>query len=145
MRQEEIPTPALTIDLTILERNLDRVAVYCCDHKLGLRPHAKTHKTSEVARMQSTVVSTEVHGRAIIDAGSKTLSSDTLHSGPKTGYGCVMEFPEAKLFSLKNTAISTLPVLRTAFELVKGSPSFPIMPVHASTCRMKCFSCATGR
>jgi len=48
----ELPTPALTIDLEILERNLDRMAHYCREHGVGLRPHIKTHKTPELARMQ---------------------------------------------------------------------------------------------
>lgn len=52
MNYQELSTPALTIDLNILERNLDRMAAYCRDHGLGLRPHTKTHKTREVARMQ---------------------------------------------------------------------------------------------
>lgn len=52
MHYRELPTPALTIDLDILERNLDRMAGYCCEHGLGLRPHTKTHKTPEVGRMQ---------------------------------------------------------------------------------------------
>jgi len=52
MDYQELPTPALTIDLDVLERNLDRMAAYCREHGLGLRPHTKTHKTPEVARMQ---------------------------------------------------------------------------------------------
>lgn len=52
MNYQELSTPALTIDLGILERNLDRMAAYCREHNLGLRPHTKTHKTPEVARMQ---------------------------------------------------------------------------------------------
>jgi len=52
MNIKEISTPALTIDLDVLERNLDRMANYCRDHGLKLRPHTKTHKTPEVARMQ---------------------------------------------------------------------------------------------
>ncbi|MGH9326664.1 MAG: alanine racemase [Terriglobia bacterium] len=52
MRINELSTPALTVDLDILERNLDCMARYCRDHGLGLRPHTKTHKTPEVARMQ---------------------------------------------------------------------------------------------
>jgi D-serine deaminase-like pyridoxal phosphate-dependent protein len=52
MKLQELPTPALTIDLDILERNLQRMAAYCREHNLGLRPHTKTHKTPEVARMQ---------------------------------------------------------------------------------------------
>ena len=52
MNYQELPTPALTIDLDVLERNLDRMADYCRQHGIGLRPHTKTHKTPEVARMQ---------------------------------------------------------------------------------------------
>ena len=52
MNIREVPTPALTIDLEIVERNLDRMAARCREHGLGLRPHIKTHKTPEVARMQ---------------------------------------------------------------------------------------------
>lgn len=52
MNYQELSTPALTIDLDILERNLNRMAAYCREHGLGLRPHTKTHKTPEVARMQ---------------------------------------------------------------------------------------------
>lgn len=48
----ELSTPALTIDLDVLERNLDRMASSCRKQGLGLRPHTKTHKTPEVARMQ---------------------------------------------------------------------------------------------
>ncbi len=48
----ELPTPALTVDLDILEKNLDRMAAYCRKQGLGLRPHTKTHKTPEVARWQ---------------------------------------------------------------------------------------------
>jgi D-serine deaminase-like pyridoxal phosphate-dependent protein len=52
MNYRELSTPALTIDLRVLERNLDRMAAYCQEHNLGLRPHIKTHKVPEVARMQ---------------------------------------------------------------------------------------------
>lgn len=52
MNYQQLPTPALTIDLDILERNLDRMAAYCHEHGIGLRPHTKTHKTPEVGRMQ---------------------------------------------------------------------------------------------
>jgi D-serine deaminase-like pyridoxal phosphate-dependent protein len=51
-------------------------------------------------RVVATVVSTAVPGRAIIDGGSKTFSSDLLGSGPKTGHGRVMEAPDAPLIKL---------------------------------------------
>jgi D-serine deaminase-like pyridoxal phosphate-dependent protein len=52
MRVTEVSTPAVVVDMDVLERNLDRMAAYCAKHELGLRPHTKTHKTLEVARMQ---------------------------------------------------------------------------------------------
>jgi len=52
MHYTELSTPALTIDLDVLDRNLDRMAESCRRQRVGLRPHMKTHKTPEVARMQ---------------------------------------------------------------------------------------------
>ncbi len=52
MHYSELPTPALTIDLQVLERNLERMADQCKSQGLTLRPHTKTHKTLEIARMQ---------------------------------------------------------------------------------------------
>ncbi|MGH9586693.1 MAG: alanine racemase, partial [Acidobacteriaceae bacterium] len=46
------------------------------------------------ATILTTVVSTSVPGRAIIDAGSKTLTSDTLHSGDGKHHGYILEHPE---------------------------------------------------
>jgi D-serine deaminase-like pyridoxal phosphate-dependent protein len=52
MHVSEIDTPALVVDLDILERNLARVASYAADHGLRLRPHTKTHKSIRMARRQ---------------------------------------------------------------------------------------------
>ena len=48
----ELDTPALLIDLDILERNLARVAGYAREHGLRLRPHTKTHKVPAIGKMQ---------------------------------------------------------------------------------------------
>jgi D-serine deaminase-like pyridoxal phosphate-dependent protein len=48
----EIDTPALIVDLDILERNLAHVACYSRDHGLRLRPHTKTHKSPLIGRRQ---------------------------------------------------------------------------------------------
>jgi len=45
-------TPALVLDLAALERNLLAMAAFCDRHGVALRPHAKTHKSVEVARRQ---------------------------------------------------------------------------------------------
>jgi D-serine deaminase-like pyridoxal phosphate-dependent protein len=52
MKLSELDTPALLIDLDRLQNNLRRVANYCSQHGLRLRPHTKTHKNPTVARMQ---------------------------------------------------------------------------------------------
>jgi D-serine deaminase-like pyridoxal phosphate-dependent protein len=52
MRIEDLDTPALVVDLDILRQNLRRMADYCRQYGLRLRPHTKTHKIPEVARWQ---------------------------------------------------------------------------------------------
>jgi D-serine deaminase-like pyridoxal phosphate-dependent protein len=52
MHVSEIDTPALVVDLDILERNLRRVADYTKEHDLRLRPHTKTHKSTRIGRRQ---------------------------------------------------------------------------------------------
>jgi D-serine deaminase-like pyridoxal phosphate-dependent protein len=52
MHVSEIDTPALVVDLDIMERNLARVAGYAREHGLRLRPHTKTHKSVRLARQQ---------------------------------------------------------------------------------------------
>ena len=47
-----LDTPALRIDLDKLERNLADMAEAASARGVALRPHFKTHKTVEIARMQ---------------------------------------------------------------------------------------------
>ncbi len=53
------------------------------------------------ATVLSTVVSTAVPGKCIIDAGSKTLTTDRMANDPTNGgFGLVVEYPEAKIVRL---------------------------------------------
>lgn len=52
MRVSEIDTPAVIVDLDVMERNLRRVADYAREHGLNLRPHTKTHKSPELGKRQ---------------------------------------------------------------------------------------------
>lgn len=52
MTIHELDTPALVIDLDVLERNLARIADYCASSNLRLRPHTKTHKSIQIAKRQ---------------------------------------------------------------------------------------------
>ena len=45
-------TPALLLDLDALDRNIARMAAHCRRTGQALRPHAKTHKSVQVARRQ---------------------------------------------------------------------------------------------
>jgi D-serine deaminase-like pyridoxal phosphate-dependent protein len=48
----ELETPALLIDLDVLEANLAEMASVAARAGVALRPHTKTHKSPEIARMQ---------------------------------------------------------------------------------------------
>ena len=48
----KLQTPALVIDLDALERNIAAMAAHARRHGVALRPHAKTHKSVEIARRQ---------------------------------------------------------------------------------------------
>jgi len=49
--RDDLPTPALLLDLDAFEYNVAKMATHCRDHGLSLRPHAKTHKCPRIAEM----------------------------------------------------------------------------------------------
>ncbi len=48
----ELDTPSLYVDLDVLERNIQQMQALCKQWGVALRPHTKTHKIPEIARMQ---------------------------------------------------------------------------------------------
>jgi len=48
----DIPTPALVVDIAVMDRNIRRMAAFFADGPCRLRPHFKAHKTPEIARRQ---------------------------------------------------------------------------------------------
>ncbi len=74
---DEIDTPALLIDLDALERNLRTMAqkVAAFGGAVRLRPHAKTHKSPDIARLQiaagavGVCVQKVAEAQAMVDAG----------------------------------------------------------------------------
>jgi 3-hydroxy-D-aspartate aldolase len=52
MEIEDVPTPALVLNVDALERNLRRMADDCRAAGVALRPHTKTHKSPWIARRQ---------------------------------------------------------------------------------------------
>jgi D-serine deaminase-like pyridoxal phosphate-dependent protein len=49
---DALPTPSILIDAAVVRRNLRRLSDYAKSHRLYLRPHTKTHKSTLLARMQ---------------------------------------------------------------------------------------------
>ncbi|HUK14350.1 MAG TPA: alanine racemase [Thermoanaerobaculaceae bacterium] len=52
MRLDDLPTPAALVELDTVERNTARMAERARSLGVRLRPHVKTHKTLEAARLQ---------------------------------------------------------------------------------------------
>jgi 3-hydroxy-D-aspartate aldolase len=50
--KQDCDTPALLVDLDVMEVNLRRMADFAKECGVNLRPHAKTHKVPELAKMQ---------------------------------------------------------------------------------------------
>src|SRR5262249_58413673 len=48
LHKNELDTPALLADLDVVERNIARMADFCREHGVSLRPHAKIHKATPI-------------------------------------------------------------------------------------------------
>jgi D-serine deaminase-like pyridoxal phosphate-dependent protein len=49
---QALDTPLIAVDLDLLEHNIAEMAALAASHGVSLRPHAKTHKSPHIARMQ---------------------------------------------------------------------------------------------
>jgi D-serine deaminase-like pyridoxal phosphate-dependent protein len=47
-----LDTPALLVDLDVMEANIARIVAACRAHGVAWRPHSKAHKTPEIAKIQ---------------------------------------------------------------------------------------------
>jgi D-serine deaminase-like pyridoxal phosphate-dependent protein len=71
----DLPTPALLLDIDVLEQNLRRMSARCKELGVALRPHVKTHKCLEIAAAQRALgargitVSTLAEARTFVDGG----------------------------------------------------------------------------
>src|SRR5690348_3112140 len=79
MQISDIDTPAIVMDLKVMERNLGRLAEYCREKQLHLRPHAKTHKIPELAHKQIAMgacgitVAKASEARVMVEAGIRDV------------------------------------------------------------------------
>jgi D-serine deaminase-like pyridoxal phosphate-dependent protein len=49
---QALDTPLIAVDLDLLERNIAEMAALATSYGVALRPHAKTHKSPHIARLQ---------------------------------------------------------------------------------------------
>lgn len=89
-------TPVMWEAHTHPELTEHRAGIYVYGDRLTLRSGAVTLNTCAL-KILATVVSRPTPERGILDAGSKTFSSD-LHG--LDGYGYICEYPEAKVYAL---------------------------------------------
>ena len=79
MRVEELDTPALCVDLDVLEKNISDLQRACNALNIPLRVHTKTHKTPAIAQMQIRagaigIVSQKIgEAAAMADAGIEDI------------------------------------------------------------------------
>ena len=88
MLVSEIPTPALLVDRARLHANLDAMRARAEAHGARLRPHVKTHKSPDLARLQTArgasglTVATLDEAEAFAAAGFRDLRLATPVVGP---------------------------------------------------------------
>jgi D-serine deaminase-like pyridoxal phosphate-dependent protein len=108
MKLADIPTPALVIDASIVQRNINRLAAYAQQHRLAVRPHTKTHKNRELASMQlasgaiGLTMAKVGEAEALVD-----LSDDLLLAYPAIGPARVPRIAELARSRTLRVAVDT--------------------------------------
>lgn len=111
MEIDDVPTPALLLDLDVLEANVERMARRARELDVRLRPHVKTHKCLEAARLQrkagaaGITVSTLHEARVFAGAGFDDLTwafpvipgrlDEAAEVADRARLGLVVDGPEA--------------------------------------------------
>lgn len=97
----ELDTPALVVDLGVLQRNVDEMASVAREAGIRLRPHTKTHKCPEIARMQ---VEAGASGITVAKLGEAEVMADAGFDDILVAYPIVGELKLARLRALRDRA-----------------------------------------
>jgi 3-hydroxy-D-aspartate aldolase len=87
LRALDLDTPTLLLERSAITANVEAMAAFAARHGVGLRPHAKTHKSADIARLQIDAGALGVccaklgEAEALADAGIHRL----LVSSPMVG------------------------------------------------------------
>ncbi len=107
MHIHELPTPALLIDLDILERNLSAMQKKADRLGVSLRPHIKTHKSLEIGKRQR-------------ELGAKGITVSTFYEAEafaKAGFDDITwAFPFPPVYASRFAAIPESATLRLVID-----------------------------
>jgi D-serine deaminase-like pyridoxal phosphate-dependent protein len=73
MRIEDLETPAIVVDAGVMQNNMQALSRYTREHRLALRPHTKTHKIPELARLQ---IASGASGLTVAKSGEAQVMAD---------------------------------------------------------------------
>jgi D-serine deaminase-like pyridoxal phosphate-dependent protein len=85
----DVDTPALLLDLDRLESNIESMAAFARRNGFSLRPHAKTHKSANIARLQMSAGAIGVccaklsEAEALAHAGIEAIAITSNVIGPQ--------------------------------------------------------------
>ena len=94
---EDLETPAVLVDLDVVERNIAAMAERARRHRVRLRPHAKTHKIPEIARMQ---LAAGAAGISLAKVGEAEVFADAGFEDIFLAYPVVGEAKATRLLAL---------------------------------------------
>ena len=123
-RIDELDTPAVLVDLEALERNLAEMAARAARAGVRLRPHAKTHKTTWIAREQ---IRHGAAGLTLAKLGEAEVMADAGIDDILVAYPIVGEAKLARLRQLATRVrvIVALDDVATAANLAAVGRSLP--------------------
>jgi D-serine deaminase-like pyridoxal phosphate-dependent protein len=101
----ELETPAVLVDLDVMERNLSRMGEYCRTHNLKLRPHTKSHKIPELAKQQ---IASGAQGITVAKIGEAEVMLNAGITDILIAYPLVGETKATKLGELAERATITV-------------------------------------
>jgi D-serine deaminase-like pyridoxal phosphate-dependent protein len=140
-------TPEIVIDLGVVRANVERAAAMAAAAGVAMRPHTKTHKLPEIARLQLDAGATGVQ---VAKLGEAEVMADAGIGDIRVGYPIVGERKLARLadlagrtritvtvdseevaLGLSRTATERRLTFRTLLELDTGMHRLGVLPEHA--------------
>jgi D-serine deaminase-like pyridoxal phosphate-dependent protein len=115
MHISELDTPSVLIDADVLERNIRQAAEQCRRHRIGLRPHIKTHKMPPLAHMQ---IAAGAAGITVAKLGEAEVMADAGIADLLVAFPIVGPAKLRRLASLAQRARVT--VALDSFEVAEG-------------------------